>query len=246
MSSEKHPNLQLHKWQATDGVLRAEFNENFAKLDLGIGDIYSLIYTPPVVTLSLNPSTATKEYGDPIDSVILTGNVTRKTQDVTTVEFYRDSTLLNTISNPSASGGSFSYTENTDVADTVTFKVKAYDAKGSAEATKTISYVYPFYVGSVTVATPNESQIEALTKLVKTKSNTTQAFTTTDGRFAIAYPQSYGALTSILDQNNFETIGLYNLTVINVTGLNGTSVPYNVYVLNNPTTQTNFTNTFKF
>src|SRR5690554_668227 len=33
MSSEKTPNLQLHKWQASDYVLRTEFNDNFAKID---------------------------------------------------------------------------------------------------------------------------------------------------------------------------------------------------------------------
>lgn len=42
MSSEKHANLGLHKWAPTDGVLRTEFNDNFAKLDektAGIGDV---------------------------------------------------------------------------------------------------------------------------------------------------------------------------------------------------------------
>ncbi|MGG0413147.1 hypothetical protein [Peribacillus simplex] len=33
MSSEKTPNLGLHKWASTDSVLRTELNENFAKLD---------------------------------------------------------------------------------------------------------------------------------------------------------------------------------------------------------------------
>ncbi len=33
MSSEKTPNLQLHKWQATDYVQRTEFNDNFEKID---------------------------------------------------------------------------------------------------------------------------------------------------------------------------------------------------------------------
>lgn len=33
MSSEKTPNLQLHKWQATDYVQRTEFNDNFVKID---------------------------------------------------------------------------------------------------------------------------------------------------------------------------------------------------------------------
>ncbi|AXN39867.1 hypothetical protein [Peribacillus butanolivorans] len=46
MSSEKHANLGLHKWAATDGVLRTEFNDNFGKIDekvtevtAGLGDL---------------------------------------------------------------------------------------------------------------------------------------------------------------------------------------------------------------
>jgi parallel beta-helix repeat protein len=37
MSSEKHPNLQLHKWAPTDYVRREEWNENFGIIDDKIG-----------------------------------------------------------------------------------------------------------------------------------------------------------------------------------------------------------------
>ena len=33
MSTRKTQNYQLHQWEATDDFLRAEFNENFTKLD---------------------------------------------------------------------------------------------------------------------------------------------------------------------------------------------------------------------
>ena len=33
MSTKKTQNYQLHQWEATDDFLRAEFNENFTKLD---------------------------------------------------------------------------------------------------------------------------------------------------------------------------------------------------------------------
>ena len=33
MSTKKTQNYQLHQWEATDDFLRAEFNENFGKLD---------------------------------------------------------------------------------------------------------------------------------------------------------------------------------------------------------------------
>jgi nitrous oxidase accessory protein NosD len=37
MSSEKHPNLQLHKWAPTDYVRREEWNDNFGVIDDKIG-----------------------------------------------------------------------------------------------------------------------------------------------------------------------------------------------------------------
>jgi hypothetical protein len=40
MSSEKHPNLQLHKWAPTDYVKREEWNENFGIIDDKIGILY--------------------------------------------------------------------------------------------------------------------------------------------------------------------------------------------------------------
>ena len=38
MSTNKTPNLQLHAWEPTDGFSRAEFNDNFAKLDAVVGE----------------------------------------------------------------------------------------------------------------------------------------------------------------------------------------------------------------
>ncbi|MFJ7509359.1 GDSL-type esterase/lipase family protein [Peribacillus simplex] len=41
MSSEKHVNLGLHKWAATDGVIRTEFNDNFGKIDEKVAEVSS-------------------------------------------------------------------------------------------------------------------------------------------------------------------------------------------------------------
>ncbi|MGG3450170.1 hypothetical protein [Domibacillus aminovorans] len=227
-------------------VLAKQAADQVNSLDQKMESVYDLVYTPPGAILALNPNVSVKEYGDLIDSILLTGTITRNLMDVTKVEFYRGAALLQAVNNPSAQGGTFTYTENTDVADTVTFKVKAYDEKGSAEASKTITYVYPMYAGSEAAASPTAAQVKALTKLVKTKSNTAHAFTLSDSRFVFAYPQSYGLLTSITDANGFETIGAYTRTTVTITGLDGIAVPYYVYTLNNPTSQTKFTNTFKF
>ena len=50
-----------------------------------------------------------------------------------------------------------------------------------------------------------------------------------NGRMVIAYPKAHGVLKSILDPNNFETIGDYARSEVSVTGLDGTAQAYYVY-----------------
>lgn len=218
----------------------SEANANQIEMLLGV------VYVPPAVTISTNPNVSVKEYGDNIDVIVLTAATTKKVYPIEKVEFYRDSVLINTISAPNPDGGNETYTDSTAISDTVTFTAKVYDEQSSSQSVKTINYVYPFYVGSVANSSPTEAQIKALSKLVKTKGDTAYSFTLTDSRFVIAYPKSYGTLSSILDKNGFETINSYTRTEVTITGLNGVAVVYYVYTLNNITTQTNFTNTFKF
>ena len=211
-----------------------------------ISNIFSIIYTPPTVALTLNPATATREFGETVSATTISSTVTRKTQNITKVEFFRDNNLLNTVASPNANGGTFTFANNAPMTTTTTFRVKATDVMGSAEASRTVTFVYPMYAGAVSVAAPNEAQVKALSKLVRTKGDTPHSFTSAGQRFAFAYPASYGNLRSITDPNGFETLGSYTATTINITGLDGTAVSYRVYTLSTTTTQTNFTNTFKF
>lgn len=66
-------------------------------------------------------------------------------------------------------------------------------------------------------------------------------------RYAFIYPQAYGNLTSIIDNNGLETISDYTVYDFNITSmLDGSTVPYRAYILNNPTTQTSFSNQYIF
>jgi hypothetical protein len=60
-----------------------------------------------------------------------------------------------------------------------------------------------------------------------------------------AYPKAHGVLKSILDPNNFETIGNYTRSEVSVTGLDGTAQTYYVYV-SGATTVSGFTVNFKY
>ncbi len=54
-----------------------------------------------------------------------------------------------------------------------------------------------------------------------------------------AYPKTYGDLKSIMDPNNFDVTGTFTKSEINITGLDGTTQAYNVYV-NGASTVSNF------
>ena len=60
-----------------------------------------------------------------------------------------------------------------------------------------------------------------------------------------AYPKAHGVLSSILDPNNFETIGNYTRSEVSVTGLDGTAQAYYVYV-SGATTVSGFAVNFKY
>lgn len=106
---------------------------------------------------------------------------------------------------------------------------------GDVPATsKKIEFIYPFLWGASNTATPD---LADLTKDLSKKGNKTYAYTTANQYIVFAYDKTYGDLTSILDQNGFETISGYIKTVDGA---------YNVYVSELPTTDTGANNTFKF
>ena len=107
----------------------------------------------------------------------------------------------------------------------------------------------PFSYGSgaagLTVA-----QLQALTKQVTSQSTNIYTFKPSTEGMYIAYPATYGTLSSILDPNGFETIADWTLRVESFTNnspdYEGATVSYNVYEFDNLTTQTDFEITFIF
>jgi hypothetical protein len=204
-------------------------------------------YTVPLISFSSSPGSGTYEFGSTIPSVNFTINVTKKSLPITSVRLERGSTAIFTDNSPSSNGGEFTYTETESVTSTTSFRAFASDGTTTVQTgTVTHTFVYPFYVGAVSTASPTESDIEGLTKQVKTKSNTTTTYTISNQRFVIAYPSSHGALASVLDGNGFENLTNFTQTTVAITGLDGTAQNYRVYTYNNPVTVSNFTIQYKF
>jgi hypothetical protein len=203
-------------------------------------------YIAPSVSFS-SSSSLIQELGISLASVQLNVGITKKSDNIEKIEYYRGSTLLNTNSSPSTSGGNDSYTDTNIVNSNTTYSVKVYDSKPNIVSNSiSFNYIYPMYIGNVDDLNPTELDIKGMTKRLVVKSNQNLSYTLSNSRFCFAYPSSYGNLTSIKDPNNFEMLSTFTKTSSNFTMLDGKSVPYNIYTLSLPTSQTSFVITYSF
>ena len=194
-------------------------------------------YTKPTITGSATPGSATKEFGDPVSVTQIKAVVTKKSEAITKVEFLKAGSVVHTITESVANGGTFTYDpeEAISIDATTTLQVKAYDSQSNVSANAaTYTFVYPFYHGVVDagkIGAMTSADVTALTKDISGKGTKTYSYTTNNNCMVVAYPASYGDLKTALDSNNFENIGSFTKQTINVTGLDSTEQSYNVYVM---------------
>ena len=194
-------------------------------------------YTKPTITGSATPGSATKEFGDPVSVTQIKAVVTKKSEAITKVEFLKAGSVVHTITESVANGGTFTYDPEAaiEISATTTLQVKAYDSQSNVTANAaTYTFVYPFYHGVVDaskIGNMASGDVVALTKDVSGKGTKTYSYTTNNNCMVVAYPASYGDLKTALDSNNFENIGSFTKQTINVTGLDTTEQSYNVYVM---------------
>ena len=194
---------------------------------------------PTIGSATASPNGGTYEKGVTKTITQVSIAITKKSEPITSVALYNGSTLLEEKSGDAVkNGGTITFTGlNVEVptnGNQLTVKVTYPDANGAAKteskSTSAMSFVYPYYWGECAAdAVINETLIEGLTKKVEAKGNKTVTHTMSNGRMIIAYPKAHGVLKSILDPNNFETIGDYTRSEVSVTGLDGTAQTYYVY-----------------
>lgn len=134
----------------------------------------------------------------------------------------------------------------TRIEETSTFKAKIVDEKGLESESKevTIDFVNPIYVGSASLITDDGISNELLVdsnKLIVEKSNIEAAYTHENLISMIAYPEAYGDLVEIKDQNGLDLTDCFKKKTI----AKG-SVNYIVYYFEIRNCLKNFKITFKF
>lgn len=126
---------------------------------------------------------------------------------------------------------------NTNKTDTYTFSATYQGVESTS--TVEIAYVHESYVGLINanIEEPTESQVTGLNSYTIKDTNFSRTFPNLNyQKVCAAFPAYLGDVESIKDANGFEYIDSYTKTTLDIGG-----ITYNVYVLTNATTITNFT-----
>jgi hypothetical protein len=203
-------------------------------------------YAGPNVVLTASPATRVYKKGSSV-GVVLTATATPHSNPITNVTILENGSAINSTSTPSLTFGD-TITTNTTYQATATDGAGGGGPTTASSNTITYTFVYPMY-GGVGAPGLTASQIASLTEFIQVQGDvavqSSPDSSVSPQVYYFAYPSSYGILQSIRDNSNFETKADYNLRTVTMTSLPG-SPTYNVYEFDHATTQTNFTNTFKF
>lgn len=211
--------------------------------------IFNFSYLGPQVSLSATGSSGVKEKGVPVTSSTLTASVTKRSTAISRIQFFLNGVSINDNNPPANTGsGNTSYAWTGSFSDTSTFRADVTDvtdgANGptTASSSVTFTFVYPFFWG----ASAPDAAVGDLTKQVVANSNNRNVgYSGLAGqKFYYAFPSSYGDLTSIKDENNFEVLGSFTKKSKTWTAADSATVTYTIYELTSPlgvSLSTNFT-----
>lgn len=218
---------------------------------INIADTLRQIFYPDVagaIALQASVAGGLRETGNvaALTSVNFQAVTSKGTHPITSVQFFRGSTLIFTVASPNPNGG----TEVNPNPETITtnsiYTARLLDGILPPVISNAISYTFAFaYYYGVGDQGLTAAQVAGLTKDVRTNTaSLTREFAPTNQVAYFAYPASYPALTSIKDQNNFETISDWTVRIENITNIFGQTTSYRIYEFNNLFTSAGFSWTF--
>lgn len=126
----------------------------------------------------------------------------------------------------------------TGITKTTEYTIVATKDGSTASKKVSVVFVYPSCVGvvdSTTTITDIPGMLNGFTEKLLTSKVYTHTFTLDNKKSCYVYPASYKALTAIKDSNNFDYIGSYEHTTVNIN-----DISYNIYLLKDATTISGF------
>lgn len=191
---------------------------------------------------SIAPSTAVYEIGTTATITGVTVKITNGSRSITNLKLYDSSSKTNLLGEKTSGiTTSNTFTISRAVTSSTSFYAEATDGvKTIGDSTSFLSFYYPTFYGVLdTGYSLTSGLITGKTKVLKANKNNTFTYTATNQHPFVAFPASYGNLTSIKDSSNLEYIGDFAKTTMNLNVTGGT-VSYNIYVLKDPTDISNY------
>ena len=203
-----------------------------------------LSYKNATVSLTSSLSNLVYELGTTIHGgQTLTATVVKGTSSISKVEFFKNDTSVSVIVDDVADGGSFTFASGTDITANETYKVVITCEDGNTvEDILSVKFYNPYYHGvtSKTLDEITSTDILGMTKDISGKGTKTYNYTSNNLYCTIAFPKSYGQLSSILDGNGFQNLDSWVFKEIEIN-----NVPYYVYQTGTVVICNNFTYEFK-
>jgi len=203
-------------------------------------------------SLSQNVSSSNNESGV-LKSITTTVSYNSEDYELSLVELFEGANVRDSITNVAVStSGTLSFTG--DYSYSVSFSSKLTKAVGGTITRSVTSSFYdPYYHGVLTIeqinsilnSTQTRTAINGLLSLTVTgKSNRTVTTTTNNQRIVLAFPNSYGNLSSVIDQNGYNITSSFNYGTFTYVRQDETTVPYRIYYNDADLNLSNFTVTF--
>ena len=202
--------------------------------------LYPLLnpYKAPTVVLSSDKTIF--EIGT-INTIKFTATITKGRDNIKKVTFKKGTDIVSTINDPTSMTQEFSDTLD----KTTTVSVTVNDGTNDISKSVTVDFVKKSFYGivdaMVTNSTITGSQIKALNNFLSTtKAYDYNSINISNKKIIYVYDKSKGKLSSILDGNGFDMLSSYTMSELTIDGTD-----YYVYILTNPTTVTNYKQSFK-
>ena len=150
---------------------------------------------------------------------------------------------MSTISSGVQNGGNFTCADGSNITSDTTYKVVVTNVEGkTVTSTLSVKFYNPYYHGVTNkgINDVNVTDITSMTKDISAKGTKTYNYTSNNLYCTVAFPKSYGQLSSILDGNGFQNLDSWVFKEIEIN-----NVPYYVYQTGTVVICNNFTYEFK-
>ena len=224
--------------QALGGIPKGTTFDN-----MPITDVLNMLLYPYVtfsVSISTSPNGGTFEKSASKTISGCTVSITKGSASITSITVKYGNEVKAIKTENIGTSNSFTFDIPITITSSSSYKNLTVTAIDSTEVSKsnssgTFTFVDPYYYGvtSKDASSITASDITSMTKDVKAKGSKSYTYTMSQQRAVIAYPTSYGTLSSVKDSQNNNNLSLFTRTELTINGVN-----YYVYVTTKSQTNT--------